>query len=106
MLGQHDAFSRKMSHQNFLHLLHGAAGSVVFLHIPVVRVPTDDEPDVLGSIQLLFVRLQQRRNCFAVEMKTVLSRVSMLTRGSDIGIRSVRLSVPLSVTFRYYIETA
>jgi len=59
-----------MTGEYFLHLFHG---TVSIMHVPVVSVPANDEPDVLRSIQLLLVRLKQPLKPFlATQIKRFL----------------------------------
>ena len=62
VLVKHNTFGGEMSGQYFLHLFNGTVG--ILLHVPVVCVPTDYEPDILRSIQFLFICLQQRGKLF------------------------------------------
>ena len=74
ILVQHDALSGEMTRKYFLHLFHGTVG--VRPHVPVISVPPDDEPDVLGTIQLLLVRLKHRLKLFlATHVKSSYSVV-------------------------------
>ena len=77
ILVKHDALSGEMTRKHFLHLFHGTVG--VRPHVPVVSVPPDDEPDVLGTIQLLLVRLKHRLKLFLATHVKSYSVVSLLT---------------------------
>ena len=56
----HQSFCRKMPLDCSFHLVDGAVDMWVLLCVPVVRVPANDEPKVLGPIKLLFVHLREK----------------------------------------------
>jgi len=57
---QHDNLRGHMSLHSLRHVLHCTVDSWVFDLEPVVCVPTNQEPHVLLSIELLFEHLQHR----------------------------------------------
>ena len=72
ILVPHEPFRRKMSLDCSFHLVDSAVDMWVLLCVPVVRVPANDEPKVLGPVKLLFVHLRKKRLKLSKDMNSHL----------------------------------
>jgi len=73
---EHDSLGGEMPGEHLLHLVDATAR--VLLHVPVVGVPAEDEPDVLRTVQPLLVCLQHQLASSSVSAEILGSTFQLL----------------------------